>query len=66
VPVTVTGLASHRGGRLLVDGAGVDQSVHGGDFWQTDHDPRSGTSSRTFNVPLAEAAVHDVRFTPDP
>ncbi|MDA1040528.1 MAG: LamG domain-containing protein [Planctomycetota bacterium] len=50
VPLTFTGLASHRAGELRLDGKLVDQSVHGGDFWQTDYDPVTQTWSHTFTV----------------
>ena len=30
----------------------LDQSVHGNDFWQSDHDPGTGTFRMTFNLPL--------------
>ena len=62
VPITVTGLPTHRGGPLTVDGVPCDQSVHGNDFWQTDFDPESGTWSRTVTVPLPEGADHAIRF----
>lgn len=52
VPLTFTGLRSHRAGELRVDSALVDQSVHGGDFWQTDYDPETQTWSQTFNIPV--------------
>jgi len=51
---------------LLVDGTNVEQAVRGNDIRQTDHDPRSCSSSDTFNVPLAEGAFHDVRFASGP
>lgn len=56
VPVTFRGLASPERGTLdRVEGEGVspvDQSIHGNDYWQTEHDPVSGEWSRTYNVPL--------------
>lgn len=61
-PITVTGLPTHRGGPLMVDGVPCDQSVHGNDFWQTDFDPESGTWSRTVTVPFPEGADHAIRF----
>jgi len=56
VPVSFRGLSRPGGFRLwrAEDGGEtpVDQSVHGNDFWQCDHDPSSGTWTLTFNVPL--------------
>jgi hypothetical protein len=52
LPVTFTGLKSHRGFSLLLDGKALDQSVHGNDFWQTDYDLVSRTWSLTWNVLL--------------
>ena len=62
VPITVSGLPTHRGGPLLVDGVPCDQSVHGNDFWQADFDPDSGTWSRTVTMPLKEGIDHEIRF----
>jgi hypothetical protein len=62
VPITVTGLPTHRGGGFTIDGTPCDQAVHGNDFWQTDFDPVSGTWSQTVTVPLPEAADHTIRF----
>ena len=59
VPLTFTGLASHRAGELRINGASVDQSVHGGDFWQTDYDPATQTWSQTFTVLAGAAAPAD-------
>jgi hypothetical protein len=59
VPLTFTGLASHRLGKLLIGGEPVDQSVHGGDFWQTDYDADSGTWSQTLTVPARNAVGPD-------
>lgn len=55
VPVTFRGLSSHDGHELRIDGVSLDQSVHGNDFWQTDHDPATGTWSRTYNVPVDDS-----------
>jgi hypothetical protein len=57
VPVTFAGLKSHRGWVLKVENAQgrlepLDQSVHGHDFWQAQHDAGSDTWRLTFNVPL--------------
>jgi len=62
VPITITGLATHRGGRFTIDGTPCDQSVHGNDFWQTDFEPETGTWSQTVTVPLPESADHTIRF----
>lgn len=62
VPITVTGLPSHRGGGFTVDGVPCDQAVHGNDFWQTDFDPVSGTWSQTVTVPLSETENHTIGF----
>lgn len=52
-PVTVTGLRSHRGGALRVNGEPMGQEKHGNDYWQTDFDTATGTWAQTFNVPWA-------------
>ena len=62
VPITVTGLPTHRGGGFTIDGTPCDQAVHGNDFWQTDFDPVSGTWSQTVTVSLPESADHTIRF----
>ena len=62
VPITITGLPTHRGGGFTIDGTPCDQAVHGNDFWQTDFDPETGTWSQTVTVPLPESADHTIRF----
>jgi hypothetical protein len=62
VPITVTGLPTHRGGGFTIDGTPCDQAVHGNDFWQTDFDPETGTWSQTVTVPLLESADHTIGF----
>ncbi len=56
VPIRFEGLASGVENRLyqVVNGKRVpfDQSVHGHDYWQTDHDAATGTSKVSFNLPL--------------
>jgi hypothetical protein len=56
VPVTFECLDSYSGYNLYQEVKGdrvrFDQSVHGNDFWQTDHDPVTGLYSMTFNLPL--------------
>ncbi|NNE90289.1 MAG: hypothetical protein HKN23_01445, partial [Verrucomicrobiales bacterium] len=54
VPVTISGLSTHRDFVLLVDGKPVDQSVHGNDFWQADFDSKSKTWSRTWSLPVTD------------
>lgn len=51
LPVTFTGLTSHRGCQLRVNGRPFSQSVHGNDYWQTDYDFQANTWSQTFNLP---------------
>ncbi|MGJ8695486.1 MAG: dienelactone hydrolase family protein [Verrucomicrobiaceae bacterium] len=64
LPLTFTGLTSHRGGTLFHNGKKVDQSTHGNDFWQTNFDPATGTWSQTFNLPIQGTAPHSIRFQP--
>lgn len=52
IPVTFSGLSRPSGHRLAVDGAPVDQSVHGKDFWQVTPEDAAGTCSVTYNIPL--------------
>ncbi len=63
VPVTITGLRSHIGYTLKMDGKPVDQSVHGNDFWQTDYDPTTRRWSQTYNVPLSPGRAHRIAFS---
>lgn len=51
VPVTISGLSTPSGHRLVVNGSALDQSVHGNDYWQTDYDPITRTWSLTWQVP---------------
>lgn len=62
VPITVTGLPSHRAGRFTIDGEPLEQQVHGDDFWQTDYDAGTGTWSQTVTVPLPGGEPHTMRF----
>ncbi len=64
VPITFTGLSSHQGYRLTIDGKPVDQSVHGNDFWQTDYDAESATWSQSFTIPVNEEKKVSIRFSP--
>ena len=57
VPITIAGLTSCRRPTLKLREAGgdwrtVDQSDHGGDFWQMDYDEAKATWEVTFSVPL--------------
>ena len=63
VPITITGLPTHRGGGFTIDGTPSDQAVHGNDFWQSDFDPETATWSQTVTVPLPEDKVHDVQVS---
>lgn len=62
-PITFTGLTSPRGHALFLDDQPVNQSIHGRDFWQTDYDTVTQRWSRTYNVPIEDAAPHRVRFS---
>ena len=66
LPVTFTGLASHDGYMLLVDGKSLEQSVHGNDYWQTDFDSVSKTWSRTYNIPATIGTKLQIRLKPKP
>lgn len=57
VPLTFAGLSSHHVAELRINGEPLDQSVHGGDFWQTDYDPATQTWSQTFTV-ASDGAMH--------
>jgi hypothetical protein len=57
VPITITGLTGYRRPTLSLRDPGgpwrtVDQSDHGGDFWQTDYDEATATWQVTYSVPL--------------
>jgi hypothetical protein len=52
IAVTISNLSQYRGYRILVNGAILDQSNFGNDYWQMDFDIRSKTYELTFNVPL--------------
>ena len=62
VPVTFTGLKDYRGFDLWVDGARVDQAVHGNDFWQTDYDPARKLWSVTYNMLRESSRPCQVEF----
>lgn len=62
VPVTLTGLKSHKAVQLRVDGRLLDQSVHGNDFWQCNYDPVKKFWSQTFNLPLSQK-IQIIKFS---
>ena len=64
LPVTFTGLASHRGYELRVGGRPFSQSIHGNDFWQTDYDPSTRRWSQTFNLPRTDRQRLRLEFGP--
>jgi len=64
VPLTFTGLSSHRGFELRVDGKPLDQAVHGSDFWQTDYDSGTKRWSQTFNIPTDDGKTRVIEFGP--
>jgi hypothetical protein len=64
LPVTFTGLGSHRGYELRVGGRPFSQSVHGNDFWQTDYDPSTRRWSQTFNLPRTDRQRLRLEFGP--
>ncbi|MEN8866082.1 MAG: LamG domain-containing protein [Akkermansiaceae bacterium] len=66
VPVTFTGLESHDGFVLKVNGEVVDQGVHGDDFWQTDYDDKTKTWSRTYNLPRDGRRRAEITLEPAP
>lgn len=65
VPITLNGLTSPIGYTLTTDGEPVDQSIHGGDFWQTDYDPVTQRWSQTYNIPIRDAKPLALRFSRD-
>ena len=62
VPVTLTGLKSHKVVQLRIDGRLLDQSVHGDDFWQCNYDLAKKSWSQTFNLPLSQK-IHTIEFS---
>lgn len=66
IPITFTGLSSHRGYWLEIDGKALDQSVHGNDFWQTDYDPSTRRWSQTYNIPAAGGNPRTIQFRQRP
>lgn len=56
VPVQISGLKAPTGQYLEVDGAPLQQSVHGNDFWQADTAP-DGTFTLTYNVSFDNAGA---------
>ena len=66
IPVTFTGLPSHRGHVLKIDGVPLDQSIHGNDFWQTDYDSSTRSWSRTYNIPAASGKSRTIHLQSQP
>jgi len=66
LPVTFTGLASHRDYELRVNDRPFSQAIHGNDFWQTDYDPATRTWTRTFNLPRTGDPSVQLAFRPIP
>jgi hypothetical protein len=64
LPVTFTGLASHRGFELRVNGGPLSQSIHGNDYWQTDYDPSIKRWSQTFTLPRNDLRPLRLEFGP--
>ena len=64
LPVTFTGLTSHRGFELRVNGRPFSQAVHVNDYWQTDYDSHTGAWSQTFNLPRDDRQPLRVEFGP--
>jgi hypothetical protein len=62
LPVTFTGLTTHRDFELRVNGRPFGQSVHGNDCWQTDYDPQTGAWSQTFNLPRGDREPLRLQF----
>jgi hypothetical protein len=62
--VTFTGLSSHRGYGLRVNGHPFSQAIHGNDFWQTDYDPATRRWSQAFNLPRDDGQPLEVDFGP--
>lgn len=62
VPVRFCGLRSPKGHVLEVDGARLDQAVHGNDFWQAEQ-ATDGSFTLTYNVAMDNAgAPHHLRL----
>ena len=62
VPFTFLGLKQPSGYVLEIDGAVVNQAVHGNDFWQTDFDSETGEWTRSYTIPLQPGKEHQIRF----
>lgn len=65
VPITFSGLKSHAGYRVLVNGEVLDQSVHGNDFWQTDFDSKTKTWQQTYNIRAPGVENAKIVFEPN-
>jgi hypothetical protein len=64
LPVTFSGLTSHRGHALRVNGQPFSQAVHGNDFWQTSYDTEASRWSQTFNLPRNDDKPLRIEFGP--
>jgi hypothetical protein len=64
LPVTFTGLSSHRGYELRANGEPLSQSIHGHDYWQTDYDGIADRWRQTFNVPRHDRQPIRLEFRP--
>ncbi len=64
VPITLTGLTDYRSPLLEEYVGGVwgalDATTSGGNAWQSDYEPESGTWQLTINVRLDDAAYQDI------
>jgi hypothetical protein len=65
VAITFTGLSSPHGHVLILDGAPLDQSIHGNDFWQTDFDAATKSWALTYNLPPTTGEARKFDFTRD-
>lgn len=62
VPITISGLSTPSGHRLVVNGTALDQSVHGNDYWQTDYDPATRTWNLTWQVPASQDGISRIEL----
>lgn len=44
------------------DNQRLNESVHGNDFWQTDHNPATQRWQQTYNIALPVGQPHTIRF----
>ena len=64
VPVTFTGLTSHKDYQLKINGKIWHQTASKKDYWQSDYDPKTKTWSQTYNLPFAPQATTRIEFGP--